>query len=146
MALIRYNPNTLFDDLHREFLGLSPRGNDDRSMVETGAWVPQVDIKEEVDKFLVFVDVPGVDPKEIDVSWENKVLSLKGERKHEKKTESEGYTRVERSYGSFYRQFTLPETADEQNISAKSKHGVLEIVIPKREKETGRKITIKVED
>jgi HSP20 family protein len=146
MALIRYNPNTLFDDLHREFLGLSPRGNDDRSMVETGAWVPQVDIKEEVDKFLVFVDVPGVDPKEIDVSWENKVLSLKGERKHEKKTESEGYTRVERSYGSFYRQFTLPETADEQNISAKSKHGVLEIVIPKREKEKGRKINIKVED
>lgn len=146
MALIRYNPNTLFDDLHREFLGLSPRGNDDRSMVETGAWVPQVDIKEEEDKFLVFVDVPGVEPKNIDVSWENKVLTLKGERKHEKKAESEGYTRVERSYGSFYRQFTLPDTADEQNISAKSKHGVLEIVIPKREKEKGRKINIKVED
>ncbi|MFO1257590.1 MAG: Hsp20/alpha crystallin family protein [Gammaproteobacteria bacterium] len=146
MALIRYNPNRLFDDLNRDFFGLMPRGFEDKSMVETGSWIPQVDIKEEADRFLVFVDVPGVDPNQIEVSWENKVLTVKGERKTEKKEETNGYTRVERSYGTFYRQFTLPETADQQNISAKSKHGVLEIVIPKREKEQGKKINIKVED
>ena len=105
-------------------------------------WVPSVDIKEGKDAYEVVADVPGVNPKDIDVSLEDGVLTVKGERKSENKDEKEGYTRTERVYGSFYRRFTLPDTADADNISAKTEHGVLRLHIPKKEKALPKRITV----
>ncbi len=105
-------------------------------------WVPAVDIKEAKDAYEVVADVPGVDPKNIDVSIEDSVLTVKGERKSESKDEGEGFTRTERAYGSFYRRFTLPDTVDAENISAKTEHGVLKLYIPKKEKVLPKKISV----
>ncbi len=92
-----------------------------------------MDIKETRDAFILHADVPGVDPKDIDVHMENGILTIKGDRESEKKDEREGYKRVERQYGAFYRRFSLPDTADAEKIAAKCKNGVLEITIPKKE-------------
>lgn len=140
MSLVRYEPWSLLNQLSKE-LDRSFRGNEN-SDVATSDWTPAVDIKEQDDSFVIVADIPGVDPKDIEVHMENGVLSIKGERESEKKEEKEGYKRVERSYGSFYRRFSMPETADASKINAKSKNGVLEITIPKQEKEQPRKIEV----
>jgi HSP20 family protein len=140
MSLVRYEPWSLLNQLSKE-LDRSFRGNEN-SDVATSDWTPAVDIKEQDDAFVIVADIPGVDPKDIEVHMENGVLSIKGERESEKKEEKEGYKRVERSYGSFYRRFSMPETADASKINAKSKNGVLEITIPKQEKEQPRKIKV----
>ena len=132
-------------DSFREFRGeLDKAFNRDLAgYTETASdWVPSVDIKEGKDAYEVVADVPGVNPKDIDISLEDGVLTVKGERKSESKDESEGYTRTERVYGSFYRRFTLPETADADNISAKTEHGVLRLNIPKKEKALPKRITV----
>jgi HSP20 family protein len=89
--------------------------------------------------------VPGVGPKDIEVSMENGILTLKGERKSEIKKGKEGYSRVERSHGSFYRRFSLPETADSENITAKSNKGVLKITVGKKETAKPKKITVNIQ-
>jgi len=132
-------------DTIREFRGEMDRifNRDMDAYTETASdWVPSVDIKEGKDAYEVMADVPGVNPKDIDVSLEEGVLTVKGERKSESKDEREGYTRTERVYGSFYRRFTLPETADAENISAKTEHGVLRLHIPKKEKALPKRITV----
>lgn len=108
----------------------------------TPQWVPSVDIKEDENTYQVVADVPGVEPKDIDISLEEGVLTVKGERNLESEVESEGYTRSERAYGSFTRRFTLPDTADADNISAKTEHGVLKLLIPKKEKVLPKKIAV----
>ena len=116
---------------------------DAKAYAETASdWVPLVDIKEGKDAYEVIADVPGVNPKDIDVSLEEGVLTVRGARKSEDKDEGEGYTRTERVYGSFYRRFTLPETADAEHISAKTEHGVLKLHIPKKEKALSKRITV----
>jgi len=115
----------------------------DESTAATSQWMPSVDIKDEGDKFVICADIPGVDPKDIDVSMENGILTIKGERKTEEKEESKGYRRVECSYGSFYRRFSLPDTADSEQIKAKGKDGVLEITVAKREATKAKKIPVK---
>ena len=132
-------------DTIREFRGEMDRmfNRDVDAYTETASdWVPAVDIKEGKDAYEVVADVPGVNPKDIDISLEEGVLTVKGERKSESKNEAEGYTRTERVYGSFYRRFTLPETADAENISAKTEHGVLRLHIPKKEKALPKRITV----
>lgn len=132
-------------DTMREFRGELDRvfsGNATPYMDTASDWVPSVDIKEGKEAYEVSADVPGVDPKDIDVSLEDGVLTVKGERKAESKDEGDGYTRTERVYGSFYRRFTLPDTADADNISAKTEHGVLKLRIPKKEKLLPKKITV----
>jgi HSP20 family protein len=114
----------------------------DQSNAAATQWAPRVDIKEEDQRFVIFVDVPGVDPAGIEVSMEKSVLSIKGERPAEKAEQDSRYTRVERAHGSFHRRFTLPESADADNIVANGKHGVLEIVIPKKAQTAPRRITI----
>lgn len=116
--------------------------NEEQTNIVTSSWTPSVDIKEKDDCYVFLADIPGVDPKDIEVSAENSSLTIKGERKTESKQEQEGYKRVERSHGSFYRRFNLPDTADLDNIKAKSKHGVLELTVPKSEKLKPRKISI----
>jgi HSP20 family protein len=114
----------------------------DLSNVVTSEWVPAVDIKEEPNQFVILADVPGVDAKDIEITMENGVLTIKGQRATETQEEREGFTRVERVRGTFYRRFTLPDTADAEKIAAKSKNGVLELVIPKHERVQPRKITV----
>ncbi len=141
MAITRYEPWSLLHQLHRE-LDRARETGDGEGSTATAEWAPTVDIKEESDKFIILADLPGVIPDEIDVSMEDGVLTIKGEKKTEAKTEKEGYKRVERTYGSFYRRFSLPDTANPDAISAKSNHGVLEIVIPKREAVQPKKISV----
>lgn len=108
----------------------------------SGVWAPLVDIKEEPEHYVVSADLPGIDPKEVEVTFEDGVLTLSGERKHEANSEENGYRRVERAYGSFSRQFRLPEHVDAENISASGKNGVLEIRLPKKEQAKPRRIEI----
>ncbi|OGT81195.1 MAG: heat-shock protein Hsp20, partial [Gammaproteobacteria bacterium RIFCSPLOWO2_02_FULL_52_10] len=109
----------------------------------TSRWMPSVDVREDEDKFVFLADIPGVDPKDIEVTCEHGVLTIKGERKAETEEEREGYKRIERSRGTFYRRFNLPDTADAEHIKANSKNGVLELTIPKVEKAKPRKIAVK---
>lgn len=144
MTLMRYEPWSTFGQFQNELNKLFDRrvSTDDNSTVETSHWMPLVDIKEEASRFVLYADIPGVDPKAIEITMENGVLSIKGERTDEVKEEKEGYSRIERTKGMFYRRFALPDTADPDNITAHGKHGVLEISIPKREKAKTRKIEV----
>lgn len=130
--------NQLFDNLFK----LQP----DSSFVDTGTWAPAVDIKEEADRFLVTADIPGVDKKDIHISLENNLLTIHGERKFEKTENKEGYSRIERMQGQFYRRFSLPQTVDESKIDATYKHGVLQVTIPKKETVKGKRIEVRVEE
>lgn len=145
MAITRYEPWSLLNQLQKE-LERSQEGKAGESSVATAEWAPAVDIKEEIDKFVIHADIPGVKPEDIEVSMEAGVLTVKGQKESEAKTEKEGYKRVERSYGSFYRRFSLPDSANGEAINAKSKHGVLEIIIPKREAVKPKRIDVKSEE
>jgi len=145
MSLVRYQPWNSIEQLRRE-MGRMLEGHpssEEGSNIATSDWVPAVDIKETENDFLIHADIPGVDPDDIDVHMEDGMLTIKGERESETKEEKEGYKRVERQRGSFYRRFSLPDTANADKISAKSKNGVLEITIPKQEKSQPRKIKVK---
>ena len=118
----------------------------DDSKVATSRWLPAVDIKEEPDAFIIFADLPGVDPKNVDVSMENNVLTIKGSRTHTREENKDKFHRLERIEGEFYRRFTLPDTAEGEHIKAKARQGVLELSILKKKIAQPRKIDIKVED
>lgn len=148
MTLTRYNlglaPN-LRDEFKQAmdmFKTLAQYEEGDQSNVVTSQWAPRVDIKEEAERFLIQADVPGVDPKDIEISMDKGILSIKGERTTEARDESERYTRVERARGLFYRRFALPDSADAEGIRASGRHGVLEISIPKRAETTPRRIAV----
>jgi HSP20 family protein len=136
-----YQPWSLLNQLQKELERAQEVGATEGT-IATAEWSPAVDIKEENDKFVLQADIPGVKPEDIDISMENGVLTIKGEKKTDARTKHEGYKRIERTYGSFYRRFSLPDTANSEAISAKSKYGVLEIVIPKREAVKPKKISI----
>ena len=142
MTLVRYDPWNIFDQLRKEMDRAVTREGDESGSVVTSDWSPAVDIKEDENGFTIVADIPGVDPKDIDVHMENGMLTIKGERESEKKEEQEGYKRIERSYGSFYRRFSMPDSADADKIKAESKNGVLQITIPKQEKVQPRKISV----
>jgi HSP20 family protein len=143
MSLVRYNPWSLFDQLNRELNNplATVSGNDDAN-VATANWAPSVDITENEEAFVLHADIPGVKPDDIEVSMDNGVLTIKGERKTEDKTEKENFRRVERQYGMFYRRFTLPDTANAEKIEAHSEHGVLKVTIPKQAVAQARRITV----
>lgn len=138
MHMIRYQPWGSFDLLDR----LAARHG--HHYTQEADWTPSVDIKEEAERFVIHADVPGVDPKDIEISMEDGTLSLSGERKSETRSEQDGWKRVERHSGKFLRRFTLPEGTDAEGISAQGSHGVLEISIPKAAKAQPRKIAVKV--
>ena len=139
-----HNPFSLVNQWRRDFeRAFGPTDEDEHySCVTKAAWSPAVDIKEEEDAYVLSTDMPGVDPKDIEVNMENGILTIKGERSTEATQHRERYTRVERVGGNFYRRFSLPDTADAENISAKSSNGVLEVLIPKQEKVKPRRITV----
>ena len=140
-TITRYEPWGWLNQFQRE-LEHTPIWGSSEGSIATAAWAPAVDIKEESDKYVLHADLPGVKPEETDVSMEDGVLTIKGEKKSEEVTEKEGYKRVERTYGSFHRRFSLPDTANSDAISAKSKDGVLEIIIPKRAAVLPKKIVV----
>ena len=145
MSLIRYNnPWNLLNTLQRDLYDPEyNRLNDDDASVATANWAPSVDISENETAFTLLADIPGVDPKDIEISMEKSVLTIKGERFSENVEEKEDYRRVERQSGQFYRRFTLPDSADAGKIEAKSEHGVLKITIPKQEVAVSRRIEVK---
>ena len=143
MTLVRYEPWNVMDQFRKEMDRLFDTGSrEGNSNVVTSDWSPAVDVKETDKDFMIVADIPGVDPKDIEVHMENGILTIKGQRESEKKDERDGYKRIERSYGSFYRRFSLPDTANADKINAKSKNGVLEVTIPKHEKVQPRKISV----
>jgi HSP20 family protein len=146
MTLIRRQPwnlgNPLQEEIKQAFDKFLNDADADASSVVTSQWVPRVDIKEEVERFVIFVDLPGVDPKDIEVNMDKGILSIKGERLAENRVEHERYSRVERAHGTFYRRFALPDSANPDGIAASGKNGVLEIAIPKRPESTPRRITV----
>lgn len=109
----------------------------------SGTWAPPVDVAEEKDHILVKVEVPGVDEKDLKVNFEDGLLTVSGERQFERK-DDRNYHRIERTYGSFVRSFTLPRTVDANAITASYKNGVLEIEIPKKEEAKPKQIQINV--
>jgi HSP20 family protein len=108
----------------------------------TTNWVPAADIFESDEDLIVNLDLPGVDPKMVDVRVENNVLTIRGERQFEQKEKTENYHRVERSYGTFGRSFTLSTSVNPEKIRANYQAGVLSIVLPKAEAAKPRKIQI----
>lgn len=109
----------------------------------TKSWIPSVDIRETEESYQLSMDLPGVDPKNIEVSMDNDVLEISGERKSEHDgAMTNGYQRRERQQGSFKRRFKLPQEADTTEISASSEHGVLQVLIKKRSDLLPRKITV----
>ena len=136
LATLNTQPMRLWHGLHDDmdrWLSLAEGEN---------RWLPSVDVLEEKDHYVFRADVPGVELDQIEVVFEDSMLTISGERKDKEESEKDGYRRIERSYGSFRRSFRLPDTIDADNISAKSDKGVLEVRVPKQEK-AQRKIEIK---
>ena len=148
MALVRYEPWNLFEKMQDELnrMGVLTRDTieGDNSHIVTSTWRPAVDIREEPNRFVILADLPGVDPKDIEITMDKGVLTIKGERVSEKEEAKEGYQRVERMHGTFYRRFSLPDTADAEHIEAHGRNGVLEIVLPKHADVQPRKISVKI--
>lgn len=145
MAISRHEPWSLFNQLSRElnrYLEQQPLRTDEEGNVVASDWVPPVDIKEDANRFVIYADIPGVDPADIDVHMEKGMLSISGERKDETPQERERYKRAERAHGSFLRRFSLPDSANAEQIAARCRNGVLEVVIPKQESQQRRKIAV----
>jgi len=148
MALTRVYPGSelrgLQEDFNRLFTSAFPRLFGAEEGLQRGNWSPAVDIFENKDTITVEADLPGLNPGDFDLSIENYTLTLRGERRFEKRDEGDNYHRVERSYGSFMRTFTLPSTVDVEDIRAEYKDGVLRISLPKREEVKPRQIQVAV--
>jgi HSP20 family protein len=147
MNLTRWEPFREADEFFRSVS--SPLfGRWPRMLGENGEaieWAPAADISETEKEYLVKAELPGVKREDVKVTLENGVLSIQGERKHEKEEKSEKMHRTERYYGSFCRSFTLPENADAAGIRAESKDGVLNVHVPKLKVEKPRAVEIKVQ-
>ena len=143
MTLTRYEPWLLMNRLHRDLdrLLTAPGGNDDAQQVVT-EWTPPVDIREEEKQFVLQADLPGVDPKDIEITLEKGVLTIRGRRELATRDDKSGFRRVERVTGDFYRRFSLPDTADSQSVTARFNAGVLEVAIPNQAQVLPRKITV----
>ncbi|MQM40027.1 hypothetical protein KBTX_04069 [wastewater metagenome] len=146
MDMTRYRPGrgvaNLSDEFSRFFSSPLFDAVRDFSTVETSQWTPAVDIREETDKFVVEADIPGVKPEDIEVTMEDGVLSIRGERSSERDTDEGGVRRRERAYGVFYRRFALPDSADPESVRARGEQGVLRIEIGKRETAVSRRIPV----
>jgi HSP20 family protein len=143
MNIVRFDPWSIADLMQRDFDRFAARRTD-RADLQTleSDWAPAVDIIEEKDRFVLRADVPGVAPSDIEVSMEDGVLTIAGERHTEKQEGIEGLQRFERISGKFYRRFTLPKTADAEGIAARSANGILEVSIPKQVEVQPRRITV----
>lgn len=143
MNMVRYTPWD-FGDLQREINRLFNDRDHPESSAATAGWAPSVDIHEFTTRFELYVDLPGVDPDSVDITLDNGVLTISGERGSPAAPEGEQIVnrRSERGHGRFHRRFILPDTVDADNVKAHDRHGVLEISIPKQAKAQPRRITV----
>lgn len=145
MAVIRNDPWSLVQQLQNELNRVFERRYADTAesgAVATSDWVPPVDIREEKNRFVILADLPGVDPAKIEIHMDKGVLSIRGERPADEADVHAQTKRAERPRGTFYRRFSLPESADAERITAASRNGVLEVTIPKHERVQPRKIVV----
>jgi len=147
MAIVRWEPfrdlvtaQRDFDRLFRDAFS-SQFGETELS---TRSWAPPVDIYETEEAIVLKAELPGVDPKDVEVRVEDNTLYLKGERKFEKEVKEQNYHRVERSYGSFARSFSLPNSISTDKVKAEFKDGLLTLTMPKREEAKPKTIKIDV--
>jgi HSP20 family protein len=148
MAVMRYEPWGVVSQLQNEINRVFGNLNDTDSSSATSEWSPAVDVREYSDRFQLLLDVPGVESKDVEITLDNGVLTVCGNRTEEKALGSTGVEqpqqqRIERRLGRFHRRFILPDTADAENVNASGRNGVLEIVIPKQPKAQPRRITVK---
>lgn len=129
--------NTLFEDS----LGLAPFSEETWSL---SSWAPACDIYETENEIVVKAELPEVKKEDVQVSLENNVLTIRGDRKFSDETKREDYHRIERSYGEFVRSFTLPAIIDSNRIAAEFKEGVLRVTLPKREEARPKQIEVAV--
>ena len=145
MTIVRYDPfrdlRSLQEEVNRLFSTNLTRAFGDEG-IGRGAWAPSVDIYENKDQIVLEAELPGMKQDEFDLSIENNVITLRGERKFEKADETDNYHRVERSYGAFTRSFTLPQTVSAEGAPAEYNNGVLRVTLPKREETKARRIEI----
>ena len=130
-----YQPYSLVSQLHNEInrvFGAGLGRTDEDAGAVAADWIPAVDIREEQERFVLYADIPGVNPQDIEVQMDRGMLTIKGERRAENGGGTERYARVERIHGAFHRRFALPDSADAEGISASGSDGVLRIVIPKK--------------
>ena len=149
-TIVRFDPfnnlAALQDRMTRAFGDVWGRTHRQDEDYISGSWMPAVDVRETNDALEITAELPGIEPKEVEVSVENGVLTLKGSRNFEKASEGETYHRVERAYGSFERSFSLPTNVDPEKVQAVYRHGVLHLTLPKREEAKPKSISIKVQD
>jgi HSP20 family protein len=147
MTLVRWDPFRELEDmserLNRVFSRPSLR-NSGKENLTVADWMPTVDISETEGEYLIKAELPEVRKEDVKVTVENGVLTLQGERRQEKEEKGKRFHRVERSYGSFVRSFTLPESVDDSSVKAEYKDGVLNLHLPKSEKVKPRAIDVKV--
>ncbi len=146
MALIRWEPvrelNTIQSEMNRLFNTLFDSPAPANGMARR--WIPAMDLVEAGDEYVLRADLPGLSEKDVNIEFEDNVLTISGERKSEHEEKKEGFYRVERSYGSFSRSLTLPEGVDADAVKATFDRGVLEVRIPKPEVRKPRKVAISV--
>lgn len=146
MNIVKYDPfrelRSLQDEMTRLFTGVVPASSGNREEMAHGSWIPSVDIFEDKEHLVLEADLPGMTREDFEISVESNVITLRGERKFEKKAEGENYHRVERSYGSFTRSFTLPQTITAEGAVAEFENGILRVSLPKREETKARRIEI----
>lgn len=148
MAITRWDPfrelEQVSDQLNRMFGRTSSARGDAREMMTAANWVPPVDVLETDRDYIIKAELPEVKKDDVRVTVQDGVLTIFGERRQEQEEKDKRYHRVERSYGSFVRSFTLPEFVDEAKVSAEFKDGVLRLQLPKTEKARPRAIEVKV--
>ncbi|HEY5622379.1 MAG TPA: Hsp20/alpha crystallin family protein [Gammaproteobacteria bacterium] len=147
MNVIRYNPWSLLDRLSRDadsVFGRLPVSAEGDEPYAVNDWLPAIDIREEDDRYLLHADVPGVSAEDINVTLDNGVLTLTGQRETQSESDRDGLRRAERVSGRFFRRFSLPDTADSTAVSADYRNGVLEVSIPKQPATQPRRIEVKV--
>lgn len=145
MSIVRYDPfrdlRSLQDEVNRLFSTNLSRAFGDEGIAR-GAWMPNVDIYENKDQIVLEAELPGMNREDFDLSVENNIITLRGERRFEKKDDGDNYHRVERAYGTFTRSFTLPQTVSVEGAQAEYKNGVLRVTLPKREEVKARRIEV----
>jgi HSP20 family protein len=134
----------LQEDFGRIFNSTLPRIFNSEEGLLSGSWAPVVDIYEDQDSITLEADLPGMKPGDFNLSIENYRLTLSGERKFENEKKGDNWRRVERSYGSFTRAFSLPSTVNVDAVNAEFKDGVLRVTLPKREEVKARQIQVAV--
>jgi HSP20 family protein len=146
MTLVRYEPWSVLNQLHgqinRLFDNELDRDRDAASSAATADWIPPADIDEYSDRFVLKLDVPGVDVAAIEITLDRGVLSVSGERAKEAFAKDVQRSRTERPHGRFHRRFTLPDTADAAGVHATGRNGIVEVTIPKQPKAQPRRIQV----